>query len=191
MKLAAGIMITASHNPKQDNGYKLYWDNGCQIISPVDSEVSKRIMQNLAIWDNVDITCDSLKNNPLIEQNSLAKVIDSYYHQIEQLYCYEKQKNQQSKVHFTYTAMHGVGAKWTERAFEVFGLPDFIGVEAQLEPNPDFPTVAYPNPEEGKGALKLAMETADKHGSRLILANDPDADRLAVAEKQQEYVVFM
>lgn len=90
LKAAAGIMVTASHNPKQDNGYKLYWNNGCQIISPIDAEVSKLIMQNLAIWDSVDITCASLKNNALIVQEPLAQVIESYYKQSGELYCFEK-----------------------------------------------------------------------------------------------------
>lgn len=79
--------------------------------------------------------------------------------------------------------MHGVGGRWTRRAFESFGLPSFIPVAAQFEPDPDFPTVAFPNPEEGKGALQLAMETAEAAGASIILANDPDADRLAVAER--------
>ena len=84
--------------------------------------------------------------------------------------------------------MHGVGAPWVTRALKEFNLPHYIPVTAQVDADPEFPTVQYPNPEEGKGALKLAMETADKANSRLIIANDPDADRLAVAEKQPEYV---
>jgi len=79
--------------------------------------------------------------------------------------------------------MHGVGRHCIENIFEVFGLAPFIPVPLQIDPNPDFPTVAFPNPEEGKGALKLSMETADANGSKVIIANDPDADRLAAAEK--------
>ncbi|KAJ3090062.1 Phosphoglucomutase-2 [Quaeritorhiza haematococci] len=80
--------------------------------------------------------------------------------------------------------MHGVGHAYAVKAFEAFGLPPFVGVKEQIVPDPDFPTVAYPNPEEGKGALSLAMKTADAAGASIILANDPDADRLATAEKQ-------
>lgn len=93
--------------------------------------------------------------------------------------------------------MHGVGKDWAALAFQSFGIPSYIPVPQQIEPHPDFPTVPFPNPEEGKGALvlnfiiiianwffkKLSMDTADAHNSRLIIANDPDADRLAVAEK--------
>jgi len=87
--LGAGIMVTASHNPKQDNGYKLYWSNGCQIISPIDAEVSVRIMKNLTIWDNVDITCKSIYANALLSQD-VKEIIDSYYDSIVKLYCFEK-----------------------------------------------------------------------------------------------------
>lgn len=95
--------------------------------------------------------------------------------------------------------MHGVGHYWTSRAFKVFGLAEYIPVPEQIEPDGDFPTVTFPNPEEGKGALvssltyfiwcleKLAMETAKKHNISVIIANDPDADRLAAAELQSRY----
>jgi phosphomannomutase len=95
-------------------------------------------------------------------------------------------------VKITYTAMHGVGHIWAKEAFEHFGLPHYVETKEQLHPDPEFPTVKFPNPEEGKGALKLAMATADANGSPVILANDPDADRLAVAERSQsgEWRVF-
>ena len=83
----------------------------------------------------------------------------------------------------TYTAMHGVGYKFVRAAFEKMGLPSVVPVEEQCEPDPEFPTVKYPNPEEGKAALDLSIKTANEKGSSVILANDPDADRLAVAEK--------
>jgi phosphomannomutase len=80
--------------------------------------------------------------------------------------------------------MHGVGYPFVQQAFEAFHLPPPVPVTLQVEPDPDFPTVVYPNPEEGRSALDLAMETADRHGHVIIIANDPDADRLALAEKQ-------
>lgn len=82
--------------------------------------------------------------------------------------------------------MHGVGYPYVVKAFEAFGLKEVIPVECQVEPDAKFPTVEFPNPEEGKGALKMAMETAEKNGCTLILANDPDADRLAVAEMDKD-----
>ena len=82
-----------------------------------------------------------------------------------------------------YTPMHGVGAHWAKLAFKHFGLPLFIGVQLQMQADPEFPTVKFPNPEEGKGALALSIQTADEHGASFIIANDPDADRMAMAEK--------
>jgi phosphomannomutase len=174
---AAGIMITASHNPKDDNGYKLYWNNGCQIIPPHDASIQELILQNLTIWEGLDKI--QLKDNVLVSDPT-HEVSEKYFATMSKLYYGTK-----CTEPITYTAMHGVGTKFTARAFKTFGLPDFIPTLEQIEPDPSFPTVVYPNPEEGKGALKLAMATAEKHNSRLILANDPDADRLAVAERQQ------
>lgn len=114
------------------------------------------------------------------------------YNEMSQLY-YEKLSSMSSgvsstKLKFCYTAMHGVGYRFAAKAFKAFKLAPFIPVDAQVEPDPEFPTVAFPNPEEGKGALKLAIETANASNCSVILANDPDADRLAVAEKLSEQV---
>jgi phosphomannomutase len=173
----AGIVITASHNPAEDNGYKVYWDNGCQIVSPVDSGVTKAIANNLDLWP---IDWEGLYASALLRKTTNVQA--DYMKSVEK-FCFHKSNNSSDSVKITYTAMHGVGRKCVENIFEVFGLAPFIPVLAQVDPNPDFPTVAFPNPEEGKGALKLSMETADANGSNVILANDPDADRLAAAEK--------
>jgi len=112
-------------------------------------------------------------------------IVDSYFRDMTAKLCRHKEENQnasQSQCKMVYTAMHGVGGDYTTKAFECFGLPPYIPTAAQQEPDPDFPTVDFPNPEEGEGALALAMETAQANGAKLILANDPDADRLAVAE---------
>lgn len=182
---AAGIMITASHNPKMDNGYKLYWDNGCQIIEPHDANISQMIMENLKVWDDVDVSCAVLaqedKGAELVE-DPMQVVVKEYFTQIQQ-YCYTRDENSKTNTRVTFTAMHGVGAPWVSKAFHAFNLPEYVPVVEQVDPDPEFPTVAFPNPEEGAGALKLAIETAERSHSRIILANDPDADRLAVAER--------
>ena len=179
---AAGIMITASHNPKEDNGYKLYWTNGAQIISPIDSTLQKCIEENLEPWETVwncekilsegersGLLCDPLQKTSLDYLKSL------------QILNYKVPKTDSLK--FVYTAMHGVGYKYILQAFDYMGLNKLVPVKEQCEPDPEFPTVQYPNPEEGKSALDLAMQTADENDCQVILANDPDADRLAVAEK--------
>ncbi|CAO3669436.1 unnamed protein product [Umbelopsis ramanniana] len=185
---AAGIMITASHNPKDDNGYKVYWENACQIIPPHDSGIATAIDENLEpwVWDE-----KLASESPLSQDPAEKGVVDSYFKELSALSAF-RADNEASDLKFVYTAMHGVGTPYAKRSFEVFGLKPFIPVKEQVEPDPDFPTVTFPNPEEGKGALALAMKCADENNARIILANDPDADRLAIAEKQAsgEWVIF-
>ncbi|XP_019858103.1 PREDICTED: phosphoglucomutase-2-like [Amphimedon queenslandica] len=177
----AGVMVTASHNPKQDNGYKVYWTNGAQIIPPHDKGISQCIDDNLTPWPT-SWEISNIARNPLIT-DPYPDVKDGYFSAIQK-YCYRKQENPASPVTCVYTAMHGVGYPFVKMAFEAFGLPEIIPVEEQVKPDPEFPTVAYPNPEEGKSALDLSISTAEAHGHSVIIANDPDADRLALAEKQ-------
>jgi phosphomannomutase len=181
LKAAGGVMVTASHNPKDDNGYKVYWENGAQIIPPHDAGIAQSIQNNLKPWKA--FTFDA--NNELLH-DPFDNVTNTYFQEAEKQYCWEKKANQESDIKVTFTAMHGVGAAFVTRAFDAFGLPKYIPVKQQIDPDPEFSTVAFPNPEEGKGALALAMQTADEHGSNLILANDPDADRLAVAERNPD-----
>ncbi|XP_078684749.1 phosphopentomutase-like [Branchiostoma floridae x Branchiostoma belcheri] len=178
---SAGVMVTASHNPKEDNGYKVYWSNGSQITSPHDKGIASSISANLEPWQTSwDVSV--CEQSPLC-QDPMDRITQAYYQDLQN-YCCHRENNQQTSVKFTYTAMHGVGYQFEVQAFQAFSLPSFIPVEEQIKPDPEFPTVKFPNPEEGKSALDLAMQTAEKHGSSVILANDPDADRLAVAERQ-------
>jgi phosphomannomutase len=181
LKAAAGVMVTASHNPKEDNGYKVYWSNGCQIISPHDGGISQSILNNLQPWPASKTL--QVESHPLLV-NPLEDVQSNYYATITKALSWALPSSARAPpVKITYTAMHGVGHIWASEAFKHFGLPPYVETKQQLHPDPDFPTVKFPNPEEGKGALKLAMATADANGSAVILANDPDADRLAVAER--------
>ncbi|KAK0082470.1 hypothetical protein PV325_010353 [Microctonus aethiopoides] len=181
-KCAAGIMITASHNPKDDNGYKVYWENGVQIISPHDKQIQTYIMNNLkpqlSSWDTSIIYKSSLYNDPL------NKIMQCYFDNIKQNTLYPD-VNYNTVLKFTYTAMHGVGFNYMTEAFNVANFKPFVVVEEQRDPDPDFPTVKFPNPEEGKSALDLSIKTAEKNQSSIILANDPDADRLACAVKKK------
>ncbi|GAB6032650.1 Phosphoglucomutase-2 [Chamberlinius hualienensis] len=175
----AGIMVTASHNPKEDNGYKVYWTNGAQIIEPHDKGIQSSIVENLEpaehAWDY-----DSVKSHPLV-QDPLSQVMETYFKMLHDEVIY-REINETTSIKFTFTPMHGVGYPYMLEAFKSCALPPFFPVKEQIEPDPEFPTVKFPNPEEGKSALDLSFETAKRHGSDVILANDPDADRLAVAE---------
>lgn len=171
---AAGIMITASHNPAQDNGYKVYGSNGCQINSPADSMIAACILRNLEplTW--------SVTENKDLQEPILLPMKAKYLELVARI---GSLPGDREPPRFVYTPMHGVGLRYMADALNAIHLSGFMTIVGQqAQPNPDFPTGKYPNPEE-KGALDLAMSTADQAGIRLILANDPDADRFAVAEK--------
>ncbi|KAI0807082.1 phosphoglucomutase first 3 domain-containing protein [Fomes fomentarius] len=171
---ACGVMITASHNPKQDNGYKVYWENAVQIIEPHDKGISVSIRQH---QDPRQLDLAALTSSPL-----LKKFDDTaYFEYIGSLSRY-KLLNSQTTIKFVNTSMHGVSDAAMTKAFVIFGLPRYIPVVAQQNPDPEFPTVKFPNPEE-KGTSDLAIATADDSGAQYILAQDPDSDRFAAAEK--------
>ncbi|RDD39478.1 Phosphoglucomutase-2 [Trichoplax sp. H2] len=181
LKCCAGIMITASHNPKEDNGYKVYWNNGAQIIPPHDVNIKNLITNNMEPWaDSWDTEIVNSAIDPYDE------VYQEYFSIIKKRFHYGANATSESKIGIVYSAMHGVGCKFSKESFRAFSLPDFHEVKEQCEPDPEFPTVKYPNPEEGRGALELSIKTAKEKNCTIILANDPDADRLAVAEQQSD-----
>ncbi|KAG9479631.1 hypothetical protein GDO78_011582 [Eleutherodactylus coqui] len=180
--LCAGIMVTASHNPKQDNGYKVYWENGAQIISPHDKGIARAIVENLEPWPQA--WDDALIDGSPLLKDPYSSINKDYFLDVQK-HCYHRDLNKSTKLKFVHTSVHGVGHEFVQSAFKAFSFSPPFAVPEQKDPDPEFPTVKYPNPEEGKGVLKLSFELADKEGATVILANDPDADRLAVAEKQK------
>ena len=163
----AGVMITASHNPPEDNGYKLYLGDGAQIVPPADAEISAAI-------DAVG-PLDSVPLDPGAVVTLGDDVLDAYLTSVTGLL-----RDGPRAVEVAYTPLHGVGAETLRAAFERAGFPAPHEVLEQVEPDPDFPTVRFPNPEE-PGALDLVLALARREQVDLVLANDPDADRLAVA----------
>lgn len=177
---AAGIMVTASHNPARDNGYKVYWSNGCQIIPPHDGGISESIHQNLqpVSWDVEAVT----KESPFVMhvRNSVEK---AYHDTVKKSVVTD---GNISIPPFVYTPMHGVGLRPMQAVLERLATRESFQsvaiVTEQAHPDPAFPTVEFPNPEE-KGALDCAIKLADTRSIPLIIATDPDADRLAVAQR--------
>ncbi|GEM12679.1 phosphoglucomutase 1 [Rhodotorula toruloides] len=170
---ALGVMITASHNPARDNGYKVYWSNAIQIIPPHDSGIAAAILESLEVEEDAW--------TPPTDVSGWTGTRDLIQH-----------TTGSTSLLLTYTAMHGVGLPFALDALCAFGFSrDRVTiVEEQAQPDPDFPTVKFPNPEE-RGALDLAIAHADKAGSTLVLANDPDADRFCAAEKVQgKWTIF-
>jgi phosphoglucomutase len=181
LNAAAGVMITASHNPAQDNGYKVYWSNGCQIIPPHDKGIADAILKNLkpVTWDT-----SVVDDGHLLVEGAIDLVRDKYLNAVSFAARPEGHSiPDDPNLRFVYTPMHGVGLRPMNMVMEKLGmLSQMTVVKEQADPDPDFPTVKFPNPEE-KGALDLAIKTADASSISLITASDPDADRLAVAEK--------
>ena len=170
----AGVMVTASHNPPSDNGYKVYWADGAQIVPPHDTGISAAI-DALADYDPSEV-------GDLAAHRAAGRVIapptamtDEYHAQVQALRVHPA-----APLRIVYTAMHGVGTASVVRALNTAGYTDVHLVPEQAEPDGDFPTVSFPNPEE-PGALDLSFALAERVQADIIVANDPDADRLAVA----------
>lgn len=172
----AGVMVTASHNPAEYNGYKLYWGNGAQIVPPFDEAVAARIAEAPPAVDVPRLEFADAKGSGLLIEIS-EEVEASYLEAIRGLTVHALGDR---SFPIVYTALHGVGDALACRALLNAGFSSVTSVPEQREPDGDFPTVAFPNPEE-EGAMALAVALAEKRGAKLVLANDPDADRLAVA----------
>jgi phosphomannomutase len=165
-RASAGVVVTASHNPPQDNGYKVYLGDGSQIVPPADAGIAACIA---AVGAVADIPRSS-------DYETLDEaVVDSYLARVSGLALPGGPRD----ISVAYTAMHGVGSPLMKAALTGAGFPAPLAVVAQDEPDPDFPTVSFPNPEE-PGAMDLAMDLAGASDVDLVLANDPDADRCAV-----------
>lgn len=169
---SAGVMVTASHNPPRDNGYKVYLggdDEGSQIVPPVDGEIAARIAEVAASTAFADL--------PLGEFATADDEVWRAYVRATAALAGPPASEPQTVV---YSAMHGVGSETVRAVVEAAGYPALVEVREQAEPDGAFPTVAFPNPEE-PGAMDLAYATAAAAGADLVLVNDPDADRLSVA----------
>ncbi|MFJ6544680.1 phospho-sugar mutase [Streptomyces sp. NPDC091385] len=164
----AGVEVTASHNPPRDNGYKVYLGDGSQIVPPADAEIAAEIDAVAALAD---------VPRPESGWEILGdEVLDAYLARTDAVLA----KGSARTARTVYTAMHGVGKDVLLAAFARAGFPEPVLVAEQAEPDPDFPTVAFPNPEE-PGAMDLAFAAARATDPDLVIANDPDADRCAVA----------
>ncbi|CAL1703944.1 unnamed protein product [Somion occarium] len=180
LRAACGVVITASHNPKQDNGYKVYWENAVQIIGPHDKGIAASIKANFEP-QNWDVSI--LNTSPLCLDRT-SEMTQEYYTALAFL-SHTRSLNASSSIKFVNTSMHGVSHVFVCKAFHDFGFQSFLPVLEQMQPDPEFPTVKFPNPEE-KGALDLAMEVANREKASYVLAQDPDADRFSAAERRPD-----
>ena len=186
----AGIMITASHNPPKYNGYKVYWEDGAQIVAPRDKEIIEEVRAVEKYSDIKTISIEEAKEKGLY--NIVGKEIDdSYIAELKKLVLNPDVIKEMSKdLKIVYTPLHGAGNVPVQRILKELGFENVYVVPEQEKPDGDFPTVSYPNPEDAK-AFKLALELAKKKDADIVLATDPDADRLGVFAKDSKTGEYM
>ena len=172
----SGVVLTASHNPKEYNGYKAYWNDGAQLVPPHDKNVISEV-QKISGVDEVNFT----GNNELI-QTVGKEIDDAYLDQIKTLALSAEAVKQHHDLKIVFSPIHGTGVTMVPPSLEAYGFTNVTVLESQATPDGNFPTVVYPNPEE-KEALSLALKKAEEIDADLVLATDPDADRVGIAIK--------
>ena len=188
----AGIVITASHNPPEYNGYKVYWEDGAQIVEPTDKEIITEV-NNVTDF----ATIKTMEKEEAVEKglyHTIGNEIDDrYIEELKKLVVNEEAiKEMQKDIKIVYTPLHGTGNMPVQRILKEIGFENVYIVKEQEKPDGHFPTVSYPNPEDPK-AFVLALDLAKKVDADIILANDPDADRLGIYVKDTktgEYIQF-
>ena len=190
LKCTAGVMITASHNPPKYNGYKVYWDDGSQIVSPRDTEIIEKV-RNVKDFSEIK----SISKEEAIEKgllNIVGPEMDEKYIKAlkDHILNPEIMKEQGKKLKVVYTPLHGTGNTIAEKLLKELGMENVYVVSEQKDPDGEFPTVDYPNPED-PNAFKLALELAKKVDADVVLATDPDADRLGIYAKDSKTGEYM
>ena len=180
----AGVMITASHNPPKYNGYKVYWEDGAQIVPPVDKEIIAEVNSITDYGTIKKISQDEAENRKLY--NVIGKEIDDkYMNALEKLVLNPDIIKKEKDLKIVYTPLHGTGNIPVKTILKRLGFENIFIVKEQELPDGDFPTVDYPNPED-PNAFKLALELAKEKDADIVLATDPDADRLGVYAKDSK-----
>ena len=187
LKTIVGIMITASHNPPKYNGYKVYWEDGAQITSPVDKEIMEEVKKVKSYEEVQKISKEeAIKKGLYFEVGK--EIEDSYIEEVKKQLLNKEVIKKQENLSIVYTPLHGTGNRPVQRVLKEIGFKNVHIVKEQEKPDGNFPTVEYPNPEDKK-AFTLAIELAKKVDAEIVLATDPDADRLGVFVKNNnEYI---
>jgi phosphomannomutase len=174
LEAAAAVVVTASHNPREDNGYKVYGSNAAQIIPPEDTEIA-RLIAETGPANEIPRDEHVFDGHTALVEAVPGSIFDSYWSEVSSL----RLRREGSSLSIVYTPIHGVGGKAIAEIFARAGHDHLVMVPEQAEPDGAFPTVSFPNPEE-PGTLDLARDLGESQDADLVLANDPDADRLAV-----------
>ena len=190
LKCTAGVMITASHNPPKYNGYKVYWDDGAQIVAPRDKDIIAKVRAVAEYSEIKEISREEATEKGLFNIVG-TEMDDKYINTLKSLILNpEIVKEQGKNLKVVYTPLHGTGNTVAERLLKEIGIQNLYVVPEQKEPDGNFPTVDYPNPEDKK-AFKLALELAKKVDADVVLATDPDADRLGIYAKDTKTGEYM
>ena len=190
LKCTAGVMITASHNPPKYNGYKVYWDDGAQIVAPRDKDIIAKVRAVAEYSEIKEISKEEAIEKGLFNIVG-TEMDDKYINTLKSLILNpEILKEQGKNLKVVYTPLHGTGNTVAERLLKEIGIQNLYVVPEQKEPDGNFPTVDYPNPEDKK-AFKLALELAKKVDADVVLATDPDADRLGIYAKDTKTGEYM
>lgn len=184
----AGIMITASHNPKEYNGYKVYWEDGGQLVEPQASGIIKEVNEIDEFEDVKIVTQEEVEKSDLL--NILNDELDSkYLENVKKEFILKDLPNKEN-FKLIYSPLHGTGGRPVKRLFKELGYKNVYIVEAQEKPDGEFPTCSYANPEE-KNVFDLSIKLADEIGAKVCLANDPDADRTGMMVKEDNEWVYL
>ena len=184
----AGIMITASHNPKEYNGYKVYWEDGGQLVEPQASEIIEEVNKTDEFEDVKIVTQEETEKSGLLK--ILNDELDSKYLENVKKESILKDLTNKENFKLVYSPLHGTGGRPVKRLLNELGYKEIYIVEAQEKPDGEFPTCSYANPEE-KNVFDLSIKLADEVGAKVCLANDPDADRTGMMVKEDNKWIYL
>lgn len=187
-RAVSGIMVTASHNPKEYNGYKVYWEDGSQVVPPHDKNIIDEVNKVSDLSQVKIVTLDEAKNGGMFE--IIDEKIDAVYYDEIKTLSIHPEVIKSSGVKICYSPLHGTGYKMVPAGLKTFGFDEVVSVKEQAVPDGNFPTAPYPNPEIYQ-AMEMGMKQAKANGSDVFMATDPDADRIGVALKQDDDSDFL
>lgn len=184
LKCHSGVVITASHNPKEYNGYKAYWNDGAQLVPPHDKNVISEV-EAITSFEQIKFTADVSKIKTVD-----ADVENAYYQEVTRLIPRKESIQKQKNISLVYSSIHGAGITMVPECLKRMGFENVNVVEEQREPNGNFPTVQSPNPEE-RSAMDLALKKAQQLNAELVMATDPDTDRVGIGIKNDKGEFFL
>lgn len=179
LKCDSGIVITASHNPKENNGYKAYWNDGAQVVPPHDKNIIKEVKE-ITSFDQVKFIADPTKIHMIG-----SEVEKAYYQEVKKIIPNKEAIRQQHNIPVVYTSIHGSGITMVPECLKQIGFTNIQLVEEQKTPDGNFPTVSSPNPEE-RSAMELAINKGKETGATLVMATDPDTDRVGIGVRKSD-----